>query len=298
MRIFAHDNMKNHVAPQGFPECAERVDAIMAMLKASFPDIAIEACTPAAEDILRLAHSQAHIDSLKTQEAFLIGGETPVTQHTYNAARLAAGAAMNAVDAVLSGSTKTAFALSRPPGHHASQDQAEGFCLLNNVFIAARYAIDTDPSTRILIIDFDVHHGNGTEALLQNYLIQGGKNIAYGSVHQEGIYPGTGYQQSEYIYNCPLLSGCGSSDFRDAVTYDILPFAERFQPEIILYSAGFDGHQDDPLAGLNYTHDDYAWIVQQFQGLCDKQVSVLEGGYNLEALPVSVYHHLKALADM
>ena len=298
MRILTHSVMADHQVPEGFPEHAGRYHALRAMIQTDFPKISLENAAPVSDDILRLAHTQDHIDSMKTDSYIMIDGDTALSPASYDAACHAVGAAIAACDCVLSGQSNTAFALTRPPGHHASSEKAEGFCLFNTVFIAARNIVKNYPDTKVLIMDFDVHHGNGTEALLETYLDEGGENIAYASVHQEGIYPGTGYKQNRFIYNCPLLSGSGSADFRDSITYDIIPFAEKFAPDIILYSAGFDGHRDDPLAGLNYSHEDYAWVVDAFSSISRKQVSILEGGYNLEALAISAHHHLKALANL
>lgn len=298
MRIFSHPAMADHLVPESFPEHSGRYHALRAMIENDFPDIAIEEAPPASENILRLAHTQAHIDRINVDDFLMIDGDTALSPNSFNAACHAVGAAIAAADAVLNNTCNTSFALTRPPGHHASADKAEGFCLFNTVFITARKILDDAPETKILIVDFDVHHGNGTEALIQSYLDDGGENIAYASVHQEGIYPGTGHLQGEYIYNCPLLSGSGSGDFRDSITYDIIPFAEKFAPDMILYSAGFDGHKDDPLASLCYEHEDFAWVVDSFKPICLKQVSILEGGYNLDALVISARHHLKALAKL
>lgn len=297
MRIFSHPCMADHTPPEDIAESPARLVVIRHMIETEFPDIEIENAAAARLDDILLAHTRDYLDSLQTETTVKIDNDTYIGKGTFDAAMHAAGAAIKSVETVLSDDKcNTAFALTRPPGHHAGRDTAEGFCFLNNAFIAARSAIRIKPDCKVLIIDFDVHHGNGTQSLVASYVSQGDENIAYASIHQEGIYPQSGFEQSEFIYNCPLLAGSGSADFRDSITYDILPFAKRFAPDLIIFSAGFDGHKDDDIARLNYTHEDFAWIVEQFKPLCKKQVSVLEGGYHLGVLPVSLFHHLKALA--
>lgn len=287
---------KHRNSPYDHPECPDRLHVIMDMILRDFPDIPVENTYPIAEDILLLAHPQSHIDDIQDRMPFdgeysMIDGDTGLNEHSFDIALLSAGTCVQATAAVMNGDTQTAFALSRPPGHHAEYNRAMGFCFFANAFIAARSS-----GVKTLIIDFDVHHGNGTEDLVKRHVNDGHLDIAYASTHQGGIFPNTGDHDSQNICNCPLPHGAGSQEFRDIVREKIIPFATKFAPELIIFSAGFDAHESDPLAGLNLQHDDFGWIVDQCKPICDKIVSILEGGYNLETLPISVSHHLRSLA--
>jgi len=266
----------------------------MNMIHADFPDIPVEGVYPACESSLLLAHPQSHIDFILDQTPFdgyaMIDGDTGMNEHTYDSTLFSVGTTIQAVRAVMDGDTQTAFALSRPPGHHAEYDTAMGFCFFANAFIGARTS-----GVKTLIIDFDVHHGNGTEDLVKRRVANGDLDIAYASTHESGIFPNTGDQDSQNICNCPLPQGTGSKEFRQVVIDRIVPFAKDFKPELIIFSAGFDGHESDDIAGLNLQHDDFEWIVEQVNPICPKIVSVLEGGYNLQTLPISVKYHLNAL---
>ncbi len=283
-----HENMPMH------PECPQRLSVIMKMIAQDFPDVPIEDVYPADEDLILLAHPQSHIDFVMDKTPFdgfdMIDADTGANQYTFDCALLSVGAAVQATRAVVRGDTKQAFALSRPPGHHAEYDRAMGFCFFANAFIAAKAS-----GLKVLIIDFDVHHGNGTQDLVEREVMAGKTDIAYASTHQGDIFPGTGNSDSQNICNCPLISGAGSDDFRKAVTNKVIPFMKEFKPEIVILSAGFDGHETDHIAGLNLQHDDFAWIVDQVKPLCPKIISILEGGYNLQTLPSSVKSHLQAL---
>ena len=279
------------------PECPARLVKIMEMVEKDFPDIPVETAYPIDEQKLLLAHPQSYIDGILDKAPFdgewsMIDSDTGMNEHSYNSALLSAGASVQAVQSVMNGEAQTAFALSRPPGHHAEYDTAMGFCFFANAFIAARSS-----DVKTLIIDFDVHHGNGTEDLVKKRVNDGYKDIAYASTHQGfGFWPNTGHEDSQNICNGPLPDGSTSHEFREAVLNKIIPFAKDFAPELIIFSAGFDAHESDPLGELNLTHDDFGWIVDQFKPICPKIVSILEGGYNLDTLPISVNHHLKALA--
>lgn len=307
LRIYTHSQCASHDTGHGHPECAERLTRIMDMIHNDFPDIHIETAFPANEETVLLAHPQSHLDMILDNTPFdglaYIDGDTVLSPASYDSALLGVGASCQGVDAVMAGETQTAFAAIRPPGHHAEYDRAMGFCLFANAFIAARHAQEKHNVNNILIVDFDVHHGNGTADLVRHHVNAGHKNIAYASTHQSPLFPGTGIPQVEgnadgMICDCPLSAGSNSEIFRRIINNTVLPFAKDFAPDLIIFSAGFDAHETDPIGGLALQHDDFAWIVNRFKPLCPKMVSVLEGGYNLDTLATSVKAHLKALSGM
>jgi len=262
---------------------------------------------PATREELARLHAPAYIDLIKAiseRGGGQLDPDTYVSTGSYQAALMAAGGLIEAVGAVLDGRADNAFALVRPPGHHAMPGQSvghgNGFCLFNNVAIAAQAARLDRGVERVLIVDFDVHHGNGTQAALEHdpaYL--------YISTHQAYIYPGTGRRNDRgvgNIINVPLLAGSGSTDLRHVWQHEIEPALRDFRPVLILISAGFDAHHMDPLAELNFSEDDYAWLTQQILAVaaecCEgRVVSILEGGYSLPALAASVAVHVKALME-
>jgi acetoin utilization deacetylase AcuC-like enzyme len=294
LMIFTHPDFAKHDTGYGHPECAGRITAVQDMMDDDFADC-IERAYPAPDERLLLAHPQSYIDMVLDNIPFdgyaALDGDTVLNPHSFDVALLGVGAACQAVDAVLSNDTQTAFVAARPPGHHAEYDKAMGFCLFANAFIAARHG-----NVRTLIIDFDVHHGNGTEDLVKRRVADGHTDIAYASTHQAPFWPFTGDSNSQNICNCPLPAQSGSPEFRAAITDTIIPFAHKFAPDLILFSAGFDAHADDLLAELNFNDDDFAWVVNAMRPICRKMVSVLEGGYNLDTLPRLVKTHLKALS--
>jgi acetoin utilization deacetylase AcuC-like enzyme len=258
---------------------------------------------PRAEiDRLRLVHSKAHIErvlnAIPQHGLHYLDPDTPVSPGSGEAALRAVGAVCAAVDAVFEGDAQNAFCGARPPGHHAEPERAMGFCLFNNVAIAAQHAKEKHGIRRVAIIDFDVHHGNGTQAAFER-----NPEVLYASTHQSPWYPGTGAARETgvgNIFNSPLSAGSGSKEFRAAMTGKILPAVDRFKPELVLVSAGFDAHEDDPLASLELTEDDFAWITRELAELAarhcaGKLVSTLEGGYNLEALAASAVAHVREL---
>ena len=292
--IFTHPDFKNHDTGHGHPECAARITSIQEMLYHDFPNC-VEHAYPAPDDRLLLAHPQSYVDMVLDSVPFdgyaSLDGDTIISPHSFDIALLAVGASCMAVDHVLNGETKTSFVAARPPGHHAEYNKGMGFCLFNNAFIAAMHA-----NVRTMIIDFDVHHGNGTEDLVKRRVSHGHFDIAYASTHQSPFWPHTGEHDSQNICNCPIKSGDGSLEFRNAVTNKIVPFVQDFKPDLIIFSAGFDAHSDDPLAELNFRIDDFAWIVDVIRPICGKIVSILEGGYNIDILPTLVKTHLNALS--
>ncbi|CDI01149.1 Histone deacetylase superfamily protein [Candidatus Competibacter denitrificans Run_A_D11] len=301
--LYTHAACLEHDPGPGHPESSARLSAILAALKA--PQFAAlqwrEAPTATVEQLARI-HTPAHIERtlshIPRNGYQAIDGDTVVSPQSGTAALRAAGAVCAAVDAVLQGEANSAFCAIRPPGHHAEPNQAMGFCLFNNIAIGAAHARAVHGLERVAAIDFDVHHGNGTQAAFEHdpaYL--------YISTHQAYIYPGTGRRDERginNIVNIPLLANSGTAELQHAWQEDIEPALRRFQPQLILISAGFDAHRLDPLAGLTFTETDYAWLTEQILAIAaefaqGRVVSALEGGYNLSALAASTAAHVKAL---
>ena len=253
--------------------------------------------------LLHLVHPSALVDHvlapIKENERRRIDGDTVMSAGSAEAALRAAGAVCAAIDSVMAGEIDNAFCAVRPPGHHAEPGRAMGFCLFNNVAVGALYAREKHALGRIAVVDFDVHHGNGTQAAFET-----DGDLFYASTHQWPLYPGTGAPGETgvgNIVNVPLAAGSGSAEFRYAMSENVLPALEAFRPDMILVSAGFDAHRDDPLAGLKFCTEDYGWATARLSeiadGLCGgRLVSALEGGYDLSALADSVAVHVGALA--
>ncbi len=297
-----HD-LENH------PENASRfepLEEVVATLPAGIAQ-RLEAAEAPDEALLRV-HPERYLRALeaacKQGPAYIDPAPTYVTQHSLGAARRAAGGVLAVVDQVTSGKAQAGFALVRPPGHHASATRAMGFCLLNNVAIAARHA-QALGLRRVIIIDFDVHHGNGTQEMFES-----DAEVLYVSTHQYGIYPGTGSlievglgAGAGTTVNIPLQPHCGDQAFEQLTKAVILPLGRRFTPELILVSAGFDAHWRDPLAQLQLTCRGYYTLMRSFSRLADETcggriIAVLEGGYDPESLAGSVQSVLHALADL
>jgi acetoin utilization deacetylase AcuC-like enzyme len=253
--------------------------------------------------LLTLGHPPAFVDRIlgmiPPMGRAMIDGDTIVSPGSREAALRAAGAAFAAVDAVASGEAKNAFCAVRPPGHHAEPDQAMGFCLFNNIALAGLHARANHGLHRVAVVDFDVHHGNGTQAMFER-----DPDLFYASTHQWPLYPGTGAAHERgadgNVVNAPLPPGAGSQEFRRAFEQTILPALEGFAPTIVLISAGFDAHRDDPLAALNLHEDDYGWATSEMCKIARRHaggrvVSALEGGYDLDALAASAAAHVRAL---
>ncbi len=292
-----HDTGRNH------PECPDRLRAIEAALKAdAFAALDRREAPQATREQIGRVHPQTHIDAVlaaipKTGAAYL-DPDTVVSAGSAEAGLRAAGAGVAAVDAVISGEAETAFCTVRPPGHHAEPERAMGFCFFNNVAIAALHARVAHGLDRVAVVDFDVHHGNGTQAAFE-----ADASLFYASTHQYPHYPGTGAASETgvgNIVNVPLAPGSGGAEFRDAVTSLILPALEAFAPDLVLISAGFDAHRDDPLASLNFVEDDYVWVTTALVALARRHaagrvVSMLEGGYDFGALGRSTAAHIGEL---
>jgi acetoin utilization deacetylase AcuC-like enzyme len=287
------------------PECPGRLHAIEDQLIASRIDTLVEReeAPLATETHLARVHTQAHIDYIRTLQPLEgqveIDPDTTMCPHTYRAALRAAGAAVAATDAVIEGRYENAFCSVRPPGHHAEPARAMGFCFFNNVAIAARHALEVHGLERVAVIDFDVHHGNGTEAAFS-----GDPRVLMCSFFQHPFYPFTGAgEHAANMVNVPLPARSKGMAVREAVDTFWLPRLDEFKPQMVFVSAGFDAHREDDLGNMGLVESDYTWLTEQIRAVADKYaqgriVSCLEGGYNLSALGRSVVAHLKALAEI
>jgi acetoin utilization deacetylase AcuC-like enzyme len=297
--LFTDEAFLGHVTPPGHPERVERLAAV----ELGLAGIAVERrdCPMGAEaDVLR-CHPASYLARVKAavpEEGWAqLDGDTFLSPGSYDAAMRAVGGICAAVDAVVAGEAKTAFVAGRPPGHHAERDTAMGFCLFGTVAIGAKRALDHHGLARVAIVDFDVHHGNGTQDLLWD---EG--RCLFVSSHQMPLYPGTGRPDEKgahgQILNLPLRGGGTGHDMRQVYERVVFPALEAWQPELLLISAGFDAHADDPLAGLEWQAEDYAWLTRHLCGFAGgRVVSTLEGGYDLDALAASVAAHVGVLEE-
>ncbi|MGC1547371.1 MAG: histone deacetylase family protein [Rhodanobacter sp.] len=303
MRLYTHPACLQHDPGPEHPESPARLQAVLRVLDHDrFAALdRIEAPRATREQLLR-AHSAAHVERIlaiaPATGTYRLDEDTLMSAGSAEAALRAAGAVCAAVDAALSGACERSFCAVRPPGHHATTDQAMGFCLFNNVAVAAAHALAVYDLKRIAIADFDVHHGNGTQAIFERE-----PRVLYVSSHQSPLYPETG-AESEHgvgnIVNATLSPGSGSYEFRELWDGLLLPRLRAFKPQLVLISAGFDAHRDDPLANLRLGTEDYAWITGQLAELArmhagGRIVSMLEGGYNLSALSASAAAHVGEL---
>ena len=300
--LISHPDCAEHVTPAGHPEQVARLAAVLDALE-GMPLLRVKAPLAAEDDLLR-AHPQAHIDAIRaaapTQGWRSLDADTHMSPGTLTAAYRAAGGVVRAVDMVLGGEAGNAFVAARPPGHHAERATAMGFCFFGSVAIGAKHALDHHGLERVAIVDFDVHHGNGTQDLVED-----DPRILFCSTHQSPLYPGTGAAHEvgvDNVLNVPLPEGTGSKGFRDAMARLVLPRVDAFAPELIIISAGFDAHKADPLAGMNLTEADFAWVTGRLCDLADthcagRVVSSLEGGYDLAALGASAAAHVKVLEE-
>ncbi|MFC5499479.1 histone deacetylase family protein [Caenimonas terrae] len=311
---FTHPDCRRHEMGRGHPECPERLDAIDDRLLITGVIDALDRreAPLASTDDIELAHDESFVHAIRGMadelaEKIEAGGrgyaqidpDTSMNPHTWNAIRRGAGAAIAATDAVMAGELANAFCAVRPPGHHACHNRAMGFCIFNNVAIAARYALERHGLKRVAIVDFDVHHGNGTEDILA-----GDERVLMVGLFQSPFYPGSGYPPlADNMLNLPFPAYTKGDVIRRKIEQEWLPRLEEFQPEMIFISAGFDAHREDDLGQLGLVEADYTWITRQIKAVADKYakgriVSSLEGGYNLDALGRSVEAHVRALADL
>ncbi len=304
--LFTHTACLEHDPGSMHPECPDRLRAVLQALEdEAFQYLDRREAPRVALDRLALVHDPAYVDSIMAaipaSGRAALDADTNVSPGSGEAALRAAGACVAAVDAVIAGPARHAFCAVRPPGHHAERATAMGFCLFNNVAIAAAHARDAHGLERVAVVDFDVHHGNGTQSMFWNE-----PGLFYASTHESPLYPGTGLS-SEHgaaanVVNVPLPPLAGSAAFRAAMEGTILPALERFAPQIIFISAGFDAHIRDPLASLELVEDDYVWATRELAALAARHaegriVSTLEGGYDLYALAASAAAHVKALME-
>lgn len=300
--FITHPDCQRHEMGPHHPECPQRLSAITDMLLVKgLLDYMQPVDAPAAtETELSRAHSTLHVrqilESAPTEGYHVVDPDTSMNPHTVAAALRAAGAAVKATDLVLSGEAPRAFCAVRPPGHHAEHDKAMGFCFFNNVAVGIRHALDVHGLQRVALIDFDVHHGNGSEDIFK-----GDERVLMCSIFEKGLYPFSGEDaRGPNMVNVGLPARSGSEAFRDAVTRAWLPALEAFAPQMIYISAGFDAHREDDMGNLALTEADYEWVTRELMSVAMRHaqgrvISVLEGGYALNALARSAAAHVKVL---
>lgn len=301
---YTHPTFFDHDTGPGHPERAARLEAIeQALSDPRFASLDRRQAPAATRVQIERVHGGRHVDevlsSVPEKGLAYLDPDTPVSPGSREAALHAAGAVCAAVDAVMTGEVDRAFCAVRPPGHHAEPSRAMGFCLFNNVAVGALHARAAHGVERVAVVDFDVHHGNGTQAAFER-----DAELFYGSTHQYPFYPGTGAASERgvgNVVNLPLAAMSGSAEFRAAVDTRLLPALDAFAPGLVMISAGFDAHRLDPLANIALDDADFAWITEALVGLAKRHcggrvVSVLEGGYSLEGLASGVAAHVEALS--
>ncbi len=296
------DTFLNHRTPDGHPERPERLRHLLRHLQntETWQMLTHIQPTSASDTDICSVHTEEHLRYIKEMctrgGGVLDEGDTHAVPESYRVALLAAGAAQRGVDAVVSQEVDAAFCAVRPPGHHAERDRPMGFCLFNNVAVAARYAQRKHGVKKVAILDWDVHHGNGTQ-----HIFEADPSVFYISLHQYPFYPGTGAREEKgvgegkgFTLNIPLPAGTGEERYLEAFQDEIVPALEKFDPGLLIISAGFDAHNDDPLGGMRLTEESFAKFTELAKDIAPV-VSVLEGGYNLEALARSVEGHVAEL---
>jgi acetoin utilization deacetylase AcuC-like enzyme len=301
--LLTHPDCLLHDMGEGHPERPDRLRAIADALSASaFNALKREQAPSADLAVIERVHPARYVEAIRAaspkQGLVWLDPDTGMNPKSYDAALRATGAAVYAVDQVMSGKANNAFCAVRPPGHHAERARPMGFCLFNSVAIAAEHARAAHGAERVAVVDFDVHHGNGTQDAFWS-----DKDLFYGSTHQMPLFPGTGALSETgvgNIFNAPLNPLDGSARFREAYQTRILPALHNFGPDLVLISAGFDAHREDPLAQIELTEADFTWVTEKLMETAEKHaggriVSLLEGGYDLDALARSAAVHVRAL---
>ncbi|MBB4576168.1 histone deacetylase family protein [Rhizobium lentis] len=302
-RLYEHPIFLEHVTPSGHPERSDRIRAInMALEHPNFARLERRQAPQASEDAVLLAHPEEHLKAVMREipeeedRINQLEADTYASAKSLQAALTGIGGAMAAVDDVFSGAADNVFVAARPPGHHAEKTTAMGFCFFNNAAIAARHAQKRHGAERVAIVDWDVHHGNGTQDIFWD-----DASVLFCSTHQMPLYPGSGAKEERgkhnTIVNAPLSPNVGSDHFREAFKSRVLPALDDFRPDLIIISAGFDAHHRDPLALINLTGEDFDWATGRVLELADRHaknrvVSLLEGGYDLEGLAESAGMHI------
>ena len=310
---FTHPDCRRHEMGRGHPECPARLDAIEDRLLITGLGQALERreATPASMADLELAHGRMHLAALRglsdgLRDEIAAGGpshaqvdpDTSINIHSWGAILVAAGAAIDATDAVMAGEMESAFCAVRPPGHHATRHQAMGFCFVNNVAVAAKYALERHGLKRVAIIDFDVHHGNGTEDI-----VAGDDRILMCSFYQHPFYPVWEHSIAPNLVNLPVPAYTKGMEVRELIDMMWLPRLDAHRPQMIFISAGFDAHREDDMAQMALVEQDYIWITERIKEVARRHargriVSCLEGGYDLSSLARSVEAHIRTLADL
>jgi acetoin utilization deacetylase AcuC-like enzyme len=306
--LFTHPACFGHRTPPGHPESVDRLRAVLAGLEGeAFAGLDRRSAPLAERADLERVHRRGYIDLIAASEPgdpedwIALDPDTAMSTGSHEAALRAAGAVCAAVDGAVAGEFTRAFCAVRPPGHHAERERAMGFCLFNSIAVAAARARDVHGLARVAVVDFDVHHGNGTQALAYER-----SELFFASIHEGGIYPGTGSAEdtgpADNVVNVPAPHGCDGPRWRALVAREILPRLDAFAPELILVSAGFDGHRADPLAGLRLEAEDFGQVTADLVAIAEahaggRLVSTLEGGYDLPALAASAAAHVRAMMN-
>jgi len=303
--VYTHAACLDHRPGPGHPESPERLEAVLRTLKSpEFAALEWRDAPMGTLDQVELIHDRTFVDEvaeLAPRQGYLPldGGDTVMSPGSWEAVMRCVGAACAGVDTVMNGDARNVFCATRPCGHHAEPARAMGFCIFNQAAIAAAYAYEIHKLERVAVIDFDVHHGNGTQAAFFDR-----PELFYASSHQSPLYPGTGLASetgvNHNIVNVPLPPGCASQVFRERFAADIFPALRKFNPELVIISAGFDAHRLDPLARMNLEDDDFHWVTHELVRIADETcggrvVSILEGGYSLEGLASGTAAHVRAL---
>ncbi len=302
-QLYSHDIFVEHLTPEGHPERPDRMRAVAQALSAEiFDGLDRHTTEPADDEHFELAHPKAYVDGIRAlvpQEGRVrVDPDTTMSPKSWECVRHSVGGGLAAIDAVFANRADNAFVSARPPGHHAEKVTAMGFCLINTAAVMARYAQQKHGVERVAIIDWDVHHGNGTQDIFYD-----DPSVVYASTHQMPLFPGSGAKQETgagNIHNAPLSPGMGGTDFRAAFRERVLPALDNFKPDLLIVSAGFDAHHRDPLANINLEEDDFDWATGKLLDTAarysdNRLVSLLEGGYDLKGLADSCAAHVSRL---